>query len=45
MMEPLRGTRAIVGDLLDRAGSPRDLIDLLGADGSEDAYYSDPGMY
>jgi proteasome accessory factor A len=45
MMEPLRGTKAIVGNLLDRAATPHDLLDLLGSDGSEDAYYRDPGMY
>ena len=45
MMEPLRGTRAIVGDLLERAATPRELLDLLGTEASEDAFYRDPGMY
>jgi Pup amidohydrolase len=45
MMEPLRGTEAIVGDVLKRAESPRELLALLGSDASEDASYRDPGMY
>jgi proteasome accessory factor A len=45
MMEPLRGTEAIVGDVLKRAASPRELLALLGSDASEDASYRDPGMY
>ena len=45
MMEPLRGTQAIVGDLLDTASSPRHLIDLLGAGASETSGFVDPGMY
>jgi hypothetical protein len=44
-MEPLRGTEAIVGDVLKRAESPRELLALLGSDASEDASYRDPGMY
>ncbi len=31
MMEPLRGGKAQVGDLVDRAGSARELLDLLGS--------------
>ena len=45
MMEPLRGTRAIVGGLIDSATSPRDLIDMLGAGASETSGFVDPGMY
>ena len=45
MMEPLRGTQAIVGELLDTASSPRHLIDLLGAGASETSGFVDPGMY
>jgi proteasome accessory factor A len=45
MMEPLRGTRDIVGDLLDTATTPRHLIDLLGAGASETSGFVDPGMY
>ena len=45
MMEPLRGTKELVGSLLDRAESPRHLIDLLGAGSSEPSGFVDPGMY
>jgi proteasome accessory factor A len=45
MMEPMRGTRLIVGDLLDGASSPRHLIELLGAGASEASGFIDPGMY
>lgn len=45
MMEPLRGTRDIVGPLLDRATSPRHLVELLGAGASETSGFVDPGMY
>ncbi|WP_114559212.1 depupylase/deamidase Dop [Desertihabitans aurantiacus] len=31
MADPLRGTRAAVGDLLDRAGDAAELLDLLGS--------------
>jgi len=45
MMEPLRGTRDIVGPLLERATSPRHLVELLGAGASEVSGFVDPGMY
>jgi hypothetical protein len=41
----MRGTRLIVGDLLDGASSPRHLIELLGAGASEASGFIDPGMY
>lgn len=45
MMEPLRGTRALVGGLIDAAESPRDLVDRLGADENETVKSYDPGVY
>jgi proteasome accessory factor A len=45
MMEPLRGTRAVVGSLIEEAASPRDLIEMLGAGASETSGFVDPGMY
>lgn len=45
MMEPLRGTREIVGPLLARATTPRHLVELLGAGASEVSGFIDPGMY
>ncbi|MEY4157830.1 MAG: Pup deamidase [Actinomycetota bacterium] len=45
MMEPLRGTRAIVGDLIDSSKTPRELIEMLGAGASETSGFVDPGMY
>ena len=45
MMEPLRGTRRIVGQLLEEASTPRELLSLLGAGASQEAGYVDPGMY
>jgi len=45
MMEPLRGTRDIVGPLLDLATSPRQLVEMLGAGASETSGFVDPGMY
>lgn len=45
MMEPLRGTKAIVGELLDAATSPRHLVELLGAGATETTDFVDPGVY
>lgn len=45
MMEPLRGTKDIIGKLLDEATSPRHLVELLGAGASENSGFVDPGMY
>jgi proteasome accessory factor A len=45
MMEPLRGTRAIVGGLIDSSSTPRELIEALGAGASETSGFVDPGMY
>lgn len=45
MMEPLRGTRTIVGSLLEEAVTPRHLVELLGAGATEASGFIDPGMY
>lgn len=45
MMEPLRGTRDLVGDLIDSSLTPLDLINRLGGDSGEPARTFDPGVY
>ena len=45
MMEPLRGTRDLVGDLIDTSNNPRELINRLGADPGEAVRTYDPGVY
>ena len=45
MMEPLRGTRDLVGDLIETSNNPRELIDRLGTDPGEAVRTYDPGVY
>ena len=45
MMEPLRGTKELVGALIDEAATPRQLIERLGIDPSETLKSYDPGVY
>ena len=45
MMEPLRGTKELVGALIDEAATPRQLIERLGIDPSETVKSYDPGVY
>ena len=45
MMEPLKGTKAMVESLIQRAETPRDLLALLGAGGSSETTYRERDMY